>query len=86
MSRGLRRDRILKYLGAAEYIYRWQERYDLALMEVAAKESASIFDIRSLFLGERNMDSLMSIDGIHPNPKGYALIKEAVNLRLAEVR
>ena len=86
VSRGLRRDRILKYLGAAEYIYRWQERYDLALMEVAAREGTSIFDIRSLFLGERNMGELMSIDGIHPSPKGYGLIKEAVRQRLAEIR
>ena len=29
-----------------------------------------MFDIRTRFLSERRLDSLMSIDGIHPNDQG----------------
>ena len=79
VSKGLDRDKILKYLGGSwEYIYRWQERYDRALLEVAAKEDTPVFDIRSRFLDEKNLDEVMSIDGIHPNPKGYGIIRETL--------
>ena len=84
VSRGLSKERILRYLGSAEFIYRWQERYDIALMEVAARLGVPIFDIRSMFLNHRNLNDLMSIDGIHPNERGYAIIKQAVRKRLAE--
>lgn len=85
VSRGLNRDRILKYLGgSAEFIYRWQERYDIALRQVAAAENAPVFDIRSRFLDEKNLDDVMSLDGIHPNARGYAIVKDAVSEYLAE--
>lgn len=84
VSRGLNRERILKYLGgSAEYIYRWQERYDIALMEVAIQEKTALFDVRSRFLDEKNLNDVMSLDGIHPNARGYGIIKEAVRERLA---
>ncbi|MGI6239750.1 MAG: SGNH/GDSL hydrolase family protein [Christensenellales bacterium] len=78
VSRGLDRANILKYLGAAEFIYRWQERYDIAVREVAAMARTQLFDLRTRFLGEKNLDALMSVDGIHPNAQGHALIKDAV--------
>lgn len=86
VSKGLDRDRILKYLGgSAEYIYRWQERYDRALLDVAARENTPVFDIRSRFLDEKNLGDVMSIDGIHPNPKGYAIIRETLIAQLARL-
>lgn len=74
ISRPLDREKILNYLGAAEYIYRWQERYDIAVREIAAKLNVKLFDIRTRFLQERRIGDLMSVDGIHPNEKGHALI------------
>ena len=76
ISKPLDRDRILDYLGAAEYIYRWQERYDIAVRDIAAKLNVKLFDIRSRFLQERRIGDIMSIDGIHPNEKGHAIIRE----------
>lgn len=78
VSRGLDKERILKYLGAAEFIYRWQERYDIATREVAARENAEVFDIRTRFLSEKRLGDVMSVDGIHPNERGHLIIKNAV--------
>lgn len=78
VSRGLNAENILKYLGAAEFIYRWQERYDIAARECVAETGAKLFDLRALFLTQRKLPDMMSIDGIHPNDEGHALIKRAV--------
>ncbi len=43
ISRALDKDKILSYLGAAEYIYRWQERYDIAVRGIAAKLNVALF-------------------------------------------
>ena len=72
----LDRQKILDYLGAAEYIYRWQERYDIAVRQISAELGVKLFDIRTRFLQERRIGDLMSRDGIHPNGKGHALIKD----------
>lgn len=78
ISKPLDREKILNYLGAAEYIYRWQERYDIAVREIAAAAGVKLFDIRTRFLQERRIGDFMSIDGIHPNAKGHELIKDTV--------
>lgn len=85
VSRGLDRQNILKYLGAAEFIYRWQERYDIAAREVAARTRTQLFDIRTRFLQEKRLDALMSIDGIHPNERGHQLIKGEVSALIPAV-
>lgn len=79
VSRGLNRPNILKYLGASEFIYRWQERYDIAARVVASETRTRLFDIRTRFLQEKRLDELMSIDGIHPNERGHLLIKGEVS-------
>jgi len=76
ISKPLDRQKILDYLGAAEYIYRWQERYDIAVRQVAAELGVRLFDIRTRFLQEKRIGDLMSIDGIHPSEKGHALIRD----------
>lgn len=83
VSRGLNRANILKYLGAAEFIYRWQEQYDIAAREVARETQTRLFDIRTRFLKERRLNDLMSIDGIHPNARGHLLIKDEVRALIA---
>lgn len=77
ISRPLDRAKILNYLGAADYIYRWQERYDIAVRQIAAELGVKLFDIRTRFLMERSIGEYMSIDGIHPNAEGHRIIKEA---------
>jgi len=76
ISKPLDREKILSYLGAAEYIYRWQERYDIAVRQTAAELGVKLFDIRTRFLQERRIGDFMSIDGIHPNERGHALIRD----------
>lgn len=78
VSRPFGKNAILKYLGSSQYIYRWQERYAYAAMEAAHEAECPVFDLRSLFLGRRDFESLMSSDGIHPNGEGYLLIRSAV--------
>ena len=77
ITRSLDREAILRYLGAPDYIYRWQERYAYAAQRVAERERCLTFDMRGLFLDCRNFESYMSLDGIHPSPKGYAVIRDA---------
>lgn len=76
ISKPLDRAKILSYLGAADYIYRWQERYDIAVRQIAAELGVKLFDIRTRFLMERSIGDYMSIDGIHPNAEGHRIIKE----------
>ena len=83
ISRGLDKQRILRYLGNAEYIYRWQERYDIAVREIAAETGVETFDIRTRFLLEKHLEDAMSLDGIHPSAKGHQIIKDAVLRQLA---
>ena len=68
---------ILHYLGSPEYIYRWQERYAYVALKTANEANCPIFDLRALFLDQRDFRDMMSRDGIHPNEAGYAVIREA---------
>ena len=78
ISRGLDAEKILKYLGSYEYIYRWQERYALEALKTALSTETEVFDLRSQFLYQRDFADFMCEDGIHPNPAGHALIAQAV--------
>lgn len=78
ISRGLDAEKILKYLGSYEYIYRWQERYALEALKTALSTDTEVFDLRSQFLYQRDFADFMCEDGIHPNPAGHALIAQAV--------
>ena len=77
VSQKLDRDAILHYLGSPEYIYRWQERYAYVALKTANEANCPIFDLRALFLDQRDFRDMMSRDGIHPNEAGYAVIREA---------
>lgn len=78
ISRGLDAKAIEAYLGSYEYIYRWQERYALEALKAARHTDCPVFDLRSVFLSQRNFARLMCEDGIHPNAEGYRLISQAV--------
>ena len=64
--------------GDMHSIYRWQERYALAMRDVAMETSCAILDMRDAFLAQQNYEALMCIDGIHPNEEGHRLIAQTV--------
>ena len=45
VSRKLSPERILKYLGDVQYIYRWQERYAGAVRTLAAELGCALYDM-----------------------------------------
>lgn len=86
VSKSLNPKAILKYLGDVHYIYRWQERYALAVAEIGSKLDCTILNLREAFLVARDFKSLLCIDGIHPSAKGHQLIWDEVNALMAGAR
>lgn len=83
-SRGLDRNAILKWLGGSdEYIYRWHERYNDAVVALARSHNVPVVDIRSPFLALRNYADYFCEDGMHPNKAGHQLITQTL-LRAAQ--
>ncbi len=78
VTKGLDADAVLRFLMDVQNIYRWQERYAIAVRDVALETGCDIFDLRDAFLAHRDMADYMSLDGMHPNTKGHALIAEAL--------
>ncbi len=72
VSRGRDGEKILRYLGDEEHISRWQERYAWCVRDVAEESGCRLIDLRRILLEEMDLPELMSLDGIHPNEKGYA--------------
>ena len=71
VSRGLDAKAILSYLGDAQMMYRWQERYAYAVRDVACQEEVRLLDFRTDFLADRQFFRLFCDDGIHPNALGH---------------
>lgn len=83
VSKNLDPRAILKYLGDVQRIYRWQERYALAVAEIGSKLNCTILNLREAFLVARDFKSLLCVDGIHPTPEGHRLIWGAVSRLMA---
>lgn len=83
VSRKLDKARILNYLGDVEHIYRWQERYALAVAEIGSKLGCTLLNLREAFLVARDFKSLLCVDGIHPTPEGHKLIWGEVSRLMA---
>ena len=47
---GLDRNNILQWLGDVEHIYRWHERYNNAVVQVARESDVPLADVRDAFL------------------------------------
>lgn len=75
---GLSRENILFWLGDIEYIYRWHERYNGAVVQTAQECGVPLIDLRDAFLSERRYEDLLCADGIHPNARGHALIQRVL--------
>lgn len=82
VSRGLNADAILTFLGDVQHIYRWQERYAVAVRDIAAKTSCRLLDLRDAFLDARSLSDYFCIDGIHPNARGHELLAQTAERRL----
>ncbi len=75
---GLSKENILLWLGDANAIYRYQEKYSLAIERLAAETGCFLVDLRSAFLEKRALLPYLCADGIHPNDAGQRLIHEVL--------
>lgn len=78
VSRQLDKCAIVRFLGDIAHIYRWQERYSIAVRRVAEATRCTLFDLRDAFLGEPRYAQMLCVDGIHPNETGHEAITRAV--------
>ena len=78
VTKGLDADAVLQYLIDVQNIYKWQERYAIAVRDVALETGCDIFDLRDVFLSRRDVGDLISLDGMHPSTKGHMLIAESL--------
>ena len=78
VTRGLDASAVLEALGDVNHIYRWQERYTIVMRNVARKLNCELLDLRDVFLARRDYETLMCVDGIHPNDRGHQVLTEAV--------
>lgn len=74
---GLDENRILKYLGVPERIYRWQEYYSALVVRVAAEVNCRWIPLREAFLQKVRGEDVLCADGIHPNGLGHQMIYDA---------
>jgi acyl-CoA thioesterase-1 len=78
VTRGLDSQAVMRFLGDIQRIYRWQERYAIAIQRVARLARCRLFDLRDAFLASEDMPSYLCRDGMHPNEKGQLLIARAI--------
>lgn len=78
ISKNLSGKNILKWLGDVGQIYRWHERYNLAVVKVGILNKVPLIDIREAFLAHKNYRQLFCLDGIHPNEAGHSLIYQTI--------
>lgn len=62
------------HLGDVKKIYTNHENYSKAIVNLSERLNIPLIDIRSPFL--KNVTDYLCVDGVHPNPDGYRLIKD----------
>lgn len=82
VSQGLNKANILAHLGDVQHVYRWQERYSVAVRRVADSLRCKLFDARDLLLAADDYPALVGVDGMHLNEQGHAYLARAVEQRL----
>ena len=82
VSQGLNKANILAHLGDVQHVYRWQERYSVAVRRVADSLRCKLFDARDLLLAAGDYPALVGVDGMHLNEQGHAYLARAVEQRL----
>ena len=76
VSRGLNGSAILQSLRDIQSIYSWQERYAIAVRNVALKLSVPLLDLRDAMLANNNYPFLICRDGMHLNDEGYRYLSD----------
>ena len=74
VSRGLSKERILKYLGEVQSIFYWQKDYSDKARLIAEEIGCAILPLRDAFSTDKDNKDLICIDGIHPNSQGHVLM------------
>lgn len=69
-------EKLIKFLGDKSIIYRHQELYSRAIESVARQYNLFIVNVREVFLQIHKYSDYLCLDGIHPNEKGQAIIKQ----------
>ncbi len=82
ISKGLRADDILHWLGDVGHLYRWQEYYSSLVVQLSRAFGCRLVDVRTEFLKSRAFDTLLGADGIHPTQAGHDLIHATVQSAL----
>lgn len=80
---GIEEEKIIRYIGVPERIYRWQEYYNALVLRLSATLNCPCLPIREMFLENVRGEEVMCVDGIHPNAAGHRIIAEAA-LQFAE--
>lgn len=78
ICRGLDYGNILSWLGDVSMLSRWQEHYNHMAEQLAQETGCPLLDLRSVFLTSHDFKNLLCEDGIHPTPRGHALIDAAL--------
>ena len=69
--KGLDKSRILRWLGSANTITRYQKWYSDSVAEFARKQQLPLVPAREAFLADDSFGKLIAADGIHLNQGGY---------------
>ena len=78
-------DEYQERFGDANAIYRYQEKYSLAVERLARETDCPLVDLRSAFLEKRSLLPYLCEDGIHPNDAGQKLIHDALAAAAANI-
>lgn len=82
VSQGLNREAILQAIGEVQNIYGWQERYAIAVRNVAAKTKTPLLDLRDSMLSNKEYPKLICRDGMHLMDEGYRYIADTLLRRI----
>ena len=77
VTRSLDRERVLRWLGEENRVYRKNELYCRSLEKLAREEGVPLVDLRAAFLDKPLMRDYYCEDGVHPNRAGHELIYSA---------
>ena len=75
---GLSRERIMRWLGEEQMIYRHQELYSDAVAHLAREENLPLIPVREVFLSEHHLQQLIAADGIHLTMPGYQRLFDTI--------
>ena len=82
VTQGLDREAVRQAIGEVQNIYGWQERYAIAVRNVARNRNP-LLDLRDAFLANKNYPALICRDGMHLVDDGYCFISDYIMRRMA---